>query len=160
VSADRLIARRFVWKPLLISRNRVLIANKKREGPRESLSAFFQNLDFLPVVEVAMPVPIVTVVSPLRCIVVVAAVFTVVMTRRANPYADAPGSYMNIHFSERWHRCRGDENACGNGSKCEFVHWDLSFFRFRYIIKTIPQGQPFRIIFVAGAISARNVFAG
>jgi hypothetical protein len=81
---------------------------------------------------VAMPVPIVTVVSPPGCIVVVVAVLTVVMAR-PNPYADARGSYANIYFSERWHRCRGDKSACGNGSKCEFHHkWSFHPCHFRY----------------------------
>ena len=68
-----------------------------------------------------MSVPIVMVVSPPRCVVVVTAP-TVVVTWRANVYADAPGSCVNIHFCERWHRCRGDQRACGDHSKCELLH--------------------------------------
>jgi hypothetical protein len=75
-----------------------------------------------------MSVPIVMVVSPPGCIVVVTAVPTVVVAWRPNVYADAPGSRVNTHFCERWHRCRGDERACGNGSRCEFLHGTSFFF--------------------------------
>ena len=68
-----------------------------------------------------MSVPIVMVVSPPRCVVVVTAP-PMIVTWRPNIYADAPRSCVNIHFCERWHRCRGDQRACGDHSKCELLH--------------------------------------
>jgi hypothetical protein len=73
----------------------------------------------------------------------------------SNIHADASGSCVNIHFCERWHRCRGDERAHGNGSDCEFLHgYSFRSYRCCYAIQTALRGQLFRFIFVACAMTA------
>jgi hypothetical protein len=76
---------------------------KARLGPSLRL-----QVRFLPVV-VSMSVPIAVGASPPWCVVVIAMGRPTVVC--PNVYADPSGSCVNIHFCERWHRCRDDERA-------------------------------------------------
>src|ERR1700756_160304 len=67
-----------------------------------------------------------------RMVVVTAMIRTapVIIARRADLYADASRARVNIHLRERRHRCRGNERARGNGSKCELFHGTSFLSRF------------------------------